>query len=52
MALPYGKEERIKADFLGISDFYDFSPSWDGKEMIVVRSRQEQKIVLIENLFK
>jgi len=52
MALPDGKEERIKAEFLGVERFHDFYPSWDGKEIIVVKSRQESKIVMIENLFK
>jgi serine/threonine protein kinase len=50
--LPDGKEERIPANFLGVDNYYYFSPSWDGKEIIIVKSRQESKIVMIENLFK
>ncbi len=52
MAAPDGKEERIPADFLGVYFIDDMSPSWDGKEMIIIKHRKESKIVMIENLFK
>jgi dipeptidyl aminopeptidase/acylaminoacyl peptidase len=52
MALPIGKEERIKADFLGVQNLADFSPSWDEKEIVVVKRKSLEKIVMIENLFK
>ncbi len=52
MTLPDGREEHINADFLGVENFYDFSPSWDGTKMIIIKRRSEQKIVMIENLFK
>ena len=52
MALPDGKEERIQADFLGIENYYDFSPSWDGKEIIIVKWQSNNKIIMMENLFK
>jgi len=52
MKLSDGKEERIQADLLGANPFENFAPSWDGKEIIVVKSRQESKIVMIENLFR
>ena len=52
MTLPNGKEERIKADCLGINNFYNFFPSWDGQEIIIVKSKLRSNIVMIENLFK
>ena len=52
MSLPDGKEERLQADLLGADPFENFAPSWDGKEIIIVKARQESKIVMIENLFK
>lgn len=52
MSLPDGKEEHIRADLLGADPFQGFAPSWDGKEIVVVKARSESKIVMIENLFK
>jgi hypothetical protein len=52
IALPYGKEEHIKADFLGVDFIDDFSPNWDGKEMIIIKWRFRSNLVIIENLFK
>ncbi len=52
MQLPNGSEERIKSDFLGVEMSADFSPSWDGKEMLIVKRKYESKIIMIENLFK
>ncbi len=52
MSLPDGKEERIQADLLGVDPFQGFTTSWDGKEIVVVKARQESRIVMIENLFK
>ncbi len=51
MSLPDGKEERIKADFLGVANFYDFYPNWDGKEIMIIKRRVSQKIVMIDDLF-
>jgi len=50
--LPDGKEERIPVDFSGVTLRFDFSPSWNGKEILIVKRRSESKIVMIENLFK
>jgi len=52
IGLPDGKEERIPAGFLGVDNFWVFSPSWDGKEIIIVKTRSPLNIVMIENLFK
>ena len=52
MVLPDGKEERIKGDFSGVAGVFDFYPSWDGKEMIIVKQRYISNIVMIGNLFK
>ncbi len=52
MTLPDGKEERIRGNFLGVETFFDFSPSWDGKEMIIFKRNRSSSIVMIENLFK
>jgi Tol biopolymer transport system component len=52
MILPNGKEEKINADFIGVENFWDFSPGWDGKEIIIVKRQSLNKIVMIENLFK
>ncbi len=52
MALPDGKAERINADFLGVENFWNFSPSWDGKEMIIVKGNSNVSIAMIENLFE
>ncbi len=52
MTIPDGKEERIKADFLGVENFYDFSPNWDGTKILIIKRQSQQKILMIENLFQ
>jgi Tol biopolymer transport system component len=52
MTLPDGKEKRIPADFPGVKNYWEFSPSWDGKEIIIVNTRYTSRFVIIENLFK
>lgn len=52
ITLPNGKEERLPDDFPGVEYFSDFSPSWDGKEIIIVNNRYISRYVMIENLFK
>lgn len=52
MALPDGKEDRIRADFHEVDNFYNFYPNWDGSEIVLTKSRSSTKLVLLENLFK
>jgi len=52
MELPHGKPERIKADLLGVDASYNFSPSWDGKELLIVKKRSSPKIIMLENVFR
>jgi hypothetical protein len=52
MSFPHGKPEQIKADLLGVDASYNFNPSWDGKELLIVKGRSSPKIVIIENVFR
>lgn len=52
IAIPDGKEERLRADFLGVEYFDDFASSWNGKEVIITKWRRSTSIVIIEDIFK
>ena len=48
----FGVEVGAAGDFVGVDNFYNFDPSWDGSEMVIAKGRSSVKIVMIENLFK
>jgi Tol biopolymer transport system component len=52
MTIPDGKPTRIQADFLGVDNYEYFSPSRDGKEVIIGKWRHNASMVIIENLFE
>ena len=52
MTLPDGKEERIRADFLGVQYLGHMSASWNGKEVIITKPRFLVNVAIIENLFQ
>jgi len=49
MKLPDGEWDRVDATFPeGMSEY---SPGWDGNELVITKVRESRKMVMIENLF-
>ena len=53
ISIPSGKEEIIKGTFPGLTLWNSwFDISYDGKEIVYTDARVDNKLIIIENLFK